>query len=144
MSIVRSKFRLLLMATLVIAAVAVIALVKRGSAASAVSHESESVVAPQRGRVQLVRFTLYDVGIYPQEARANPGAVTLSIEDLTGSNSEVFIERIEPAGRTVTGTMNKPANQLRSRAQFSLGAGRYEIVDAARPDNRAGRFARTH
>ena len=111
------------------------ALVKRGRAAP--NHENQSVAVSKPGRVQVVRFTLYDAGIFPQEARANPGPVTLAIEDLTGSSAGVFIERIEPGTRAASGTMSKPANQLRARSEFSLGVGCYEVVDAAHPDNRA-------
>jgi hypothetical protein len=137
MSMFRNRFTFVLIATFVIVAVVIAMLVKRGLAASAAKHESQSFAAQKRGRVQIVRFTFYDAGIYPQEARANPGPITLAIEDLTGSSSAVLIERIEPGVGATMGTMNKPSNQLRSRAEFSLGVGRYQVVDPARPDNRA-------
>jgi hypothetical protein len=136
MSIVRSKFRFLLILTFVSAALVVATVLKMRRVSSAVNRESQSAVF-QRGRVQVVRFTLYDAGIYPQEIRASQGLVTISIEDLTGSSSGVFVQLVEPTVRVAAGSVNKATNQLRSRAELLLSAGRYEVVDATRPDNRA-------
>jgi len=98
--------------------------------------EVQQSLIPSR-RVQIVRFTLYDVGIYPQEAHASQGAVTISIEDLTGSSSGLSIERIDTTERLFTGVVNKLTNSLRARAELLLPAGRYELTDASRRDNRA-------
>jgi hypothetical protein len=102
-------------------------------------HSSASVHSPPAGerRVQVVRFTLYDTGIYPQEARANPGPVTISIEDLTGSSDGLIIERVDPTGRMPFGLMNKTAKLLRMRKEWHLPKGTYELVDSSRLDNRA-------
>ena len=85
----------------------------------------------------MVRFTLYDIGIYPQEARVKPGMVTISIEDLSGASSGLIIERIEASSRVASGLVSKETNRLRSRSELFLLQGRYEVADATRPDNRA-------
>ena len=93
--------------------------------------------APSRGPVQIVRFTLYDIGIYPQETRAKQGMITLSIEDLSGDSSGLIIDRVETASRTAAGRISKATNRLRSRSELFLPQGRYEVADANRPNDRA-------
>ena len=93
--------------------------------------------APIRGPVQIVRLTLYDIGIYPQEARAKQGMVTISIEDLSGDSSGLIIERVDTGSRVRAGLVGKPADRRRSRSELFLPEGRYEVADANRPDNRA-------
>jgi hypothetical protein len=84
-----------------------------------------------------VRFTLYDVGIYPQEARATPGAVTISIEDLTRSSTGLIVERVDENARVHIGVSSKAKELMRSRTELVLMPGRYELADAAQPDIRA-------
>lgn len=112
-----------------------------GAALLKFRHPSSVVSSPPAGagerRVQVVRFTLYDTGIYPQEARANPGPITISIEDLTGSSDGLIIERVEPTGRMPFGVMSKTAKLLRTRKELHLPKGNYELVDSTRKDNRA-------
>ena len=118
-----------------LAAVAIVtALVKMSRSSPPV--EMVSVPATDR-RVQVVRFTLYDTGIYPPEARANPGRITISIEDLTGSSDGLTIERVDANGRTSVGAVNKAARSLRTRKELHLPEGNYELVDATRTANRA-------
>ena len=98
--------------------------------------EAVNVPASER-RVQVLRFTLYDTGIYPNEARANPGSVTISIEDLTGSSDGLLIQRVDTPGRTSVGAVNKPNRLLRVRKELQLPRGTYELVDSTRQENRA-------
>jgi hypothetical protein len=92
---------------------------------------------PRVGPVRVVRFALYDVGIYPHEARVQPGLVTISIEDLSGASSGLIIERVEADVRTQVGSVDRLASRLRARAEMLLVAGRYEVSDASRRNNRA-------
>jgi len=89
------------------------------------------------GRVQVVRFTLYDAGIYPSEARAQTGLVAISIEDLSGGSSGLVVER--RAGDVITplGTVDRLPNRLRARGEIAMTVGRYEVYDASRPNNRS-------
>ncbi len=122
--------------TLVSASIIVTARLKIGHRSSDANHESSSSITGQR-RVQIVRFTLYDAGIYPQEARAFPGPLTISVENLTGSRSEVIVQRVQETGRMPISAVNNGVKGLRSRAELNLPIGRYELVDATRPENRA-------
>lgn len=132
-NIIPAKF--LVIATFVAASIVGAALMNIGRVSSA-EDESPSAVQIQR-RVQVVRFTLYDVGIHPQEARANPGHVTISIEDLTRSSSGIVVERVEVTGHIPAGLLNKATDRLRLRGELLLPPGRYELADASRRDNRA-------
>jgi hypothetical protein len=92
---------------------------------------------PVRGPVQVVRFSLYDIGIYPQEAQAKQGMVTISIEDLSGNSSGLIVERVDTASHVAAGRVSKETNRLRSRSELFLPEGRYEVADATRRNNRA-------
>ena len=128
-----STISLILIATVACAAI-IAALLNFGHEASTV--ETVTVPASER-RVQVVRFTLYDTGIYPHEARANPGSVTISIEDLTGSSDGLLIQRVDTTGRMPVGAVNKAGRLLRVRKELQLPRGNYEVVDSTRPENRA-------
>lgn len=130
------SIRFLLISTLVAVSIFVAALVTIGRVSSADHHES-ALVLPSQRRVQVVRFTLYDLGIYPQEARANPGRVTISIEDLTRSSTGLIIERVDENARVPIGVAGKAKELMRSRTEVILPPGRYELADAAQPGNRA-------
>ena len=123
----------ILISTLASAAI-VGALLKIGNESSTVE-----ILATPVGerRVQVVRFTLYDTGIYPHEARANPGPITISIEDLTGSSDGLLIQRVDTNGRMPVGAVNKAARLLRVRKELQLPRGTYEVVDSTRQENRA-------
>jgi hypothetical protein len=87
-----------------------------------------------RGQAQIVHFTLYDVGIFPSEARANPGLVAIYIDDLSGDTQGLVIER--ESGQRL-GQVTRPQNRSRGRARIALGRGVYRVYDAGRPANRA-------
>ena len=123
-------------ATLLFSSAIVLALVKAAKKPSNGRLDSNQA-ARIRGPVQVVRFTLYDVGIEPQEVRAKPGLVTIDIEDLSGDSSGLVIERVEAASHVPAGLVGKATNRLRSRSELFLPKGRYEVADATRLDNRA-------
>jgi len=142
------RFRLISIALLIlIAAVAltftVLAVNKRrlsdyqSSASLSASATSINVVqspSPEpRGQAQIVHFTLYDVGIFPSEARANPGLVAIYIDDLSGDTQGLVIER---EGQRL-GQVTRAQNRSRGRARIALGRGVYRVYDAGRPANRA-------
>src|SRR5687768_6852709 len=99
----------LLAATLLTASLIVAARVKIEEKASKVG--SVPTASVQRvGPVRVVQFTLYDVGIYPHEARVQPGLVTISIEDLSGASSGLIVERVEADVRAQVGRVDRLAN----------------------------------
>src|ERR1043165_2428807 len=71
----------------------------RGSSAIQQSTAPPSVAGRPTGPVQVVRLTLYDVGIVPQQSYAQPGLITITVEDLSGDSTGVVIERDDDHGQ---------------------------------------------
>lgn len=90
----------------------------------------------RHGPVQVVRFTLYDVGIVPREARARAGLVAISIEDLSGGSAGLVLTR-DRDRRIPAGQVTRSANHWRGREEIHLAPGRYEVFDSSRPGNQA-------
>jgi hypothetical protein len=101
------------------------------------SHAAQEARAKRRGPVQTVRFALYDAGIYPQEVRAQKGAVSIAMEDLSGGTEGLIVER--RAGNAPERIAHVPRGQRygRGKETLELTPGTYEVWDASRPDNRA-------
>jgi hypothetical protein len=92
---------------------------------------------PQRGPVEVVRFTLYDVGIYPPEAHVDKGNVAIAIEDLSGGESALVIERETGSGRVPAGRVDRIDHHPRGRNDLRMEPGRYQVYMADRPENKA-------
>ena len=80
-----------------------------------------------RGPAQVVRFTVYDAGIFPHDARVRPGSVVIRAEDLSGT-ANAFIVR--NADHQVIGQIIRGESQSRGSARFNLTTGVYQICDA--------------
>lgn len=143
------RFRLIafMMAALIVAVALTIAvllvnkqrLAKNNSPASfsapAIPIAAEPSPAPElRGQAQIAHFTLYDVGIFPREERANPGLVAIYINDLSGGAQGLVVER--ESGQRV-GQVNRMQGRDRGRSRIALGRGRYQVYVASRPQYRA-------
>src|ERR1700730_1240225 len=89
------------------------------------------------GPVQNIRFTLYDVGIYPREVRVVKGEVGIAIEDRTGNSAGLVIEREVGTNRVPVGQVRRFAEHNRGRGQVRLEPGRYQVFDTSRPTNHA-------
>lgn len=89
------------------------------------------------GPVQVVRFALYDVGIYPREIHVEKGLVAISIEDQSGGSSGLVVERVEGNVRAPQGRVDRLRGRFRARGELVMAPGRYEIHDAERPGNKA-------
>ncbi|HYR76179.1 MAG TPA: hypothetical protein VEM96_10085 [Pyrinomonadaceae bacterium] len=99
---------------------------------SGLSETATGQLTLVRGPVQNVRFTVYDVGIYPHQLRVRKGIVGIAIEDRTGSSRGLLIELENGNGRVPIGQVMRPTNQLRGRDWFTLDPGRYRISNASR------------
>ena len=82
-----------------------------------------------RGPTQVVRFTVYDAGIFPTEARVKPGSVVIRAEDLTGT-AETLLVRTE--NHRVVGQIVRGESQWRGSARLTLDTGVYQVCDAGR------------
>jgi hypothetical protein len=87
--------------------------------------------------VQVVRFALYDVGIYPYEAHVEKGLIGILFEDLSGGASEVVVTRETGAAPATVGRVQRVDDNSRGRSDLKLEPGRYQIYVADRPENRA-------
>jgi len=81
-----------------------------------------------------VHFTLYDVGIFPNEERASPGLVAIYINDLSGGSQGLVVEN--ESGQRV-GRVDRMQGRDRGRSRIALGRGRYLVYDVDRPKCRA-------
>lgn len=87
--------------------------------------------------VQVVRFTIYDAGLYPREAHAQAGRVIVSLTDYTGESAGLVVEREVPGGGRpeTAGQAERAGARWRGRREMRLGPGRYRVYDASRPQN---------
>jgi hypothetical protein len=122
----------LVLGLLVLATVGVKARVWRNSAP--VPLQTQRLLPPERGPAQIVRFTIYDAGIFPKEERVSEGLVALHLEDMSGSSAGLVVasESLQTVAQVV-----RRQESWRDNARISLAAGRYTVYDASRPLNRA-------
>jgi hypothetical protein len=99
-----------------------------------VGSENNRLSVPIREPLQVVRFTLYDKGIYPRDAIADKGVIAISIEDLSGGSEGLMLER-ETGG--VIAHVRREGKHRRGRGEVKLTPGRYRVYDASRPSNSA-------
>jgi hypothetical protein len=98
------------------------------------NNSSQELLPPAAGAVQIVRFTVYDAGIFPREARVSAGLVALYIEDMSGASAGLVVA--SESLQTVAQVVPRP-QRWRGNARVSLAPGRYTVYDASRPINRA-------
>jgi hypothetical protein len=142
----RSSFSIRLTSIVVVALVCLLTMVgvaKRrsgveGRASSSAEAQTTSADPEKTGeRVQNVRFTIYDVGIYPQEIHVEPGVVAVAIEDRTGKSQGLVIDRDDGNGRVSVGQVQRAPDHWRGRGQVKLEPGRYRVFDKGRPNNQS-------
>lgn len=97
----------------------------------AVQRPSES------GPVQMVRYVVFDAGIYPRELTVDKGLVNIALEDKTNSATALVIDRIVGEERSHVGEIRGAVNHWRGRGIFSLTPGRYEVYVAGRTANKS-------
>jgi hypothetical protein len=96
------------------------------------SMSATAVTDQQTDRVQNIRFTVYDVGIYPQEMEVDAGRLSIVFEDRTGKSTGFVIDRENGAQRV--GDIKTSKAHWRTRGQVQLGPGRYRVFDSERPE----------
>lgn len=90
-----------------------------------------------RGPVQVVQFAVYDVGIYPYEARVSKGLIAITFEDMSGGASDLVVERETGAALESIGRVLRTDRNARGRNDLRLEPGRYQLFVASHPENRA-------
>ena len=92
---------------------------------------------PTAVAAQTVRFTVYDVGILPRQAKARAGKVALAIEDLSGASAELVVAKTNNGAAAAAGRVRRSPGAWRGRTVIHLEPGTYEVFDSNRPNNRA-------
>jgi len=110
---------------------------KRKEATPTSARETLAAPAAKHGPVQVVRFTLYDAGIYPRQIRVQKGLVAITIEDLSGGTSGLVVQRVNGNNRQSIGTVSRIEKSSRGREEIQLEPGNYELFMADRPNNKA-------
>lgn len=95
-------------------------------------HSGQTKVSAEP--LQVVRFTIYDVGIYPRQARADAGLIALTIDDLSGGSGGLAIK--QQSGQPFA-QVRRADNSWRGRSEVKLSAGHYWVYDVSRPANGA-------
>jgi len=80
-----------------------------------------------------IRFTVYDVGMYPHELQVDAGRVAIAFDDRTGKNSSFVVQRITGNAEKV-GEINFPSDRSRTRGEVRLTAGRYRVFSRERSE----------
>lgn len=103
------------------------------------STTTSSLEVPQResGPVRMVRFVLFDAGVYPRELHVQAGLINIAIEDKTKSTAGLVIERVSGSERSRAGEVRRFANHWRGKEIIRLSPGHYRVYDASRPGNQA-------
>jgi hypothetical protein len=124
--------------------VAIIAIAVRANAGRQEANEPipqqevTQVRAPEvEGPAQIVRFTLYDVGLFPREVHVSPGAVALHLEDVTERSVGLVIQ--DESAQQVA-QLTRRAQRWRDQIRLRLTPGRYIVFEAEKPRNRATLF----
>jgi hypothetical protein len=90
----------------------------------------------QREPEQVVRFSLYDVGILPREVHVSQGLVVVITEDYWGS-AGVVVERESESASQLVGRVDREGPHWRSKSEMRLTPGRYRVYMQERSANRA-------
>ena len=104
-------------------------IVDKGGVVVKASSASPSKAEPS-GPVQIVRFTVYEDGLWPTEAYVSPGVVRIYFEDTTRTSAGLVVQT--PLGISIGQAVRQP-RLFRGSTQLNLRAGRYRIFDASRP-----------
>ena len=111
-----------------------LALPKPKGLASASSSQALTVT---RELVGSLKFSLFDVGIYPREVHVDKGLIAITIEDYSGGSAGVIVDRETGAAPERAGRVDRAGSHWRSRGEIRLGPGRYRVYMADRPANQA-------
>ena len=121
--------------------VAAISIAIAGTAIGTYSIKKSSKVPSIQDRepthIRMIRFTLFEDGIFPREFHAQKGLINLTLEDNTGTSDGLIVERIDSDQRTPIEQVRRSHGQARGRSLLRLGPGSYRLYDASRPANTA-------
>ena len=97
--------------------------------------ESATAALPQtlNEPIKNIRFTVYDVALYPHEFEVDAGRVAIGFDDRTGSNSGFVVQRMTGNAEKVA-EITFPKGHSRTRGEARLTPGRYRVFSRERPE----------
>ena len=101
------------------------------------SNAYSSVGTQQVELMRNIRFTVYDVGIYPEKMEVDAGRLSIVFDDRTGKHRGFVVERIVGNGAERVGQITASRDHWRTRAQVRVEPGRYRVFVSDRPEIRS-------
>ena len=101
------------------------------------SNAYSSVGTQQVEPMRNIRFTVYDVGIYPEKMEVDAGRLSIVFDDRTGKHSGFVVERIVGNAAERVGQITASRDHWRTRAQVRVEPGRYRVFVTDRPEIRS-------
>jgi hypothetical protein len=86
------------------------------------------------GPVQMIRFTVYDSGIFPAEAHAKAGTVAIFLEDVTGSSLGLTVDG---AQGLALASIVRDVGRWRGSVRIVLAPGQYRISELGQAGHKA-------
>lgn len=84
--------------------------------------------------IRNIRFTVYDVGIYPERMEVDAGRLSIVFDDRTGKYSGFTVERMSENGAEQLAQVEARQDHWRTRAQVRVVPGRYRLFPSDRPE----------
>lgn len=91
----------------------------------------------KRESARVVKFSLFEAGIYPREVHVDKGLIAITIEDYSGGTAGLVIERQTGNAPEHLGRVERAGRHWRGKSEVRLTPGRYLVYMADRPANRA-------
>ena len=89
----------------------------------------------QLGRVQMIKFLLFEEGIYPRNMTIHDGLINLTVEDKTHRSQGLAVERINENAMASVGRVETVGEYGRGRELLRFVPGTYRVSDMSNPQN---------
>jgi len=86
---------------------------------------------------RVVKFSLFEGGVYPREVHVDSGPIAIAIEDYSGGAMGLVVEREAGQALERVGHVQRDGPGWRGSSVITLEPGRYPVSMADRPSNRA-------
>ena len=130
----RSYLSILLVPVILATGVFSVAGFFRSLRSAMVAQSTTAAAANVNEPLENIRFTIYDVGIYPQEIEVNARRLGIVFDDRTGAGSDFVVQRMTENTPQQVAQIRPVPNRPRTRGEVKLTPGRYRVFDSARPE----------
>ena len=87
------------------------------------------------GRVQMIKFILFEDGMYPRNMTIHDGLINLTVEDKTHRSQGLAVERINENAMATVGRVETAGEFGRGRELLLFVPGTYRVSDISNPQN---------